>query len=145
MKSNYKFDPVKLAKQTSDAYSSESYTSWTSCARLLASRGFNVWEAEAILRSKITRWARDMWNKNSKPTSGALAAYLDQYGLVPGHKEINDLVMGTFGEEFKLELNDVGVPCQRGYMPGNPNGGTILVALGTPLSCDPTSETYWSM
>lgn len=145
MKHRYKFDPVKLAKNTSDAYSADGYTSWPACARLLAERGFNEWEAEAILRSKHMRWARDMWNKKTMPTSGALAAYLDNTGIVPGCSEVVELVMGTFGKEYNLELNDCGQPCRRGSMPGNPAGGTILVPIGTPLSCDPTSETYWSM
>lgn len=153
MNHSYNFDPVRLAEDTSNAYSAGCYTSWTSCARVLAKRGFNVFEAEAILRSKITRWARDMWNKPGTPTSGALEAYLDKYNVVPGCKEVNDLVMGTFDgscedigcPNLHLERNDKGIPCRRGTMPGNPNGGTILVPLGTPLCCDPTSETYWSM
>ncbi len=144
MNPNYKFNPNQLAKETSDAYSAASYTSWNSVCLLLAQRGFNRWEAEAILRSKWTRWARDMWDKPSKPTSSALAAYLDMYGLVPGHPKVNELVMDTFGVELNLELNEHGRPCRRGSMPGNPAGVTVLVPLGTPPICDPTSETYWS-
>lgn len=134
-----------MANQTVDSYSSDGYTSWVSCARLLADRGFNRWEAEAILMSKIPRWAIDMWTKKTKPTSGALANYLDTYDIKPKCKEVNELVMETFGKEHQLEFNEQGVPCRRGNMPGNPAGGTILVPLGTPLSCDPTSQTYWSM
>jgi hypothetical protein len=35
----------------------------------------------------------------------------------------------------------------RGMREGRtPSGGNLVeVAIGTPLSCDPTSETYWSM
>lgn len=143
MNYRHKFDPVKMAKDTQNAYSASCYTSWVSVCRLLASRGFNSWEAEAILRSKITRWARDMWTKKGKPTSGALENYLDTYAVKPHCKEVNELVMETFGDEYDLELNEHGQPCQRGTMPGNPKGGTILVPLGTPLINDPTSETYW--
>lgn len=145
MSYKFKFDPVKLSKETSDAYSADGFTSWTACARLLAERGFNNWEAEAILRSKITRWACDMWTKKTKPTSGALANYLDTYGIKPGCKEVNELVISTFSKEYRLELNSEGIPCKRGNMPGNPKGGTVLVPLGTPLINDPTSETYWAM
>lgn len=144
MNHRYKFDPKKMAEDTSDAYSAGRYTSWTACARLLAERGFNSWEAEAILRSKITRWARDMWTKRSTPTSGALANYLDTYSITPGCAEVNELVYEIFKDEHKLELNEKGQPCRRGTMPGNPGGGTILVPLGTPRINDPTSELYWS-
>lgn len=146
MNFRYKFDPAGMAKDTADAYSAGSYTNWTNVCRLLATRGFNRWEAEAILRSKWTRWARDMWNKNTKPTATALANYLDKYGYKPRHPEVNQLVMESFGKELGLEADEKGVPCLRGTMPGNyhPNK-TILVPLGTPLCCDPTSETYWSM
>lgn len=146
MNLRYKFDPVKMAKDTANAYSAGAYTSWTSVCRLLAVRGFNEWEAEAILRSKWTRWARDLWESPSKPTATALANYLDKHKIKPRGKAVSGLVMEAFGEEYKLELNEDGVPCTRGTMPGNyhPNK-TILVPLGTPLCCDPTSETYWSM
>lgn len=145
MKHSYKFDPKELAEKTENAYSAGGYTSWTACARLLAERGFNVFEAEAILRSKITRLARDMWPKSGTPTSGALANYLDTYNVKPGCAEANELVYEIFKDELKLELNDKGEPCRRGSMPGNPTGGTILVPLGTPASCDPTTELYWTM
>jgi hypothetical protein len=69
---------------------------------------------------------------------------LDKYGLAPRSDKMNALVMATFAEEYDLVLDENGVPCRRGTMPGNPSGGEILVALGTPNSCDPTSETYWS-
>lgn len=146
-KHQYRFNPVTLARDTEDAYSADCFTSWVEVARVLARRGFNVWEAEAILRSKWTRWCRDQFGEGAgKPnTSGTLAKYLDHNGYEPGHKEVVELVMGTFGEEHELELNENGVPCRRGTMPGNPDGGTILVPLGTPSCCDPTTETYWSL
>lgn len=36
---------------------------------------------------------------------------------------------------------------ERGMREGRtPSGGNLVeVAIGTPLACDPTSETYWSM
>ncbi len=153
MNFKYRFDPAEMAKKTGGpylgggAYSADSYNSWPAVCRLLAQRGFNAYEAEAILRSKITRWARDEFGEGcGKPnTSGTLAKYLDKYKIKPSCDEVNELVFETFKDELGLELNDKGQPCHRGTMPGNPKGGTILVPLGTPLCCDPTSETYWSM
>jgi hypothetical protein len=145
----YKFNPKTVARETEGAYSAGSFTSWVMVARVLAKRGFNRYEAEAILRSKITRWCRG--NKHPAPSTD-LSKYLDENNVTPGCKEVVSLVMGTFDgsvegcPDLKLELNDKGVPCTRGTMPGNYDPKkTILVPLGTPLCCDPTSETYWSM
>jgi hypothetical protein len=153
MNYSYKFDPKEVAVKTADAYSADRYNSWTACALLLARRGFNRWEAEAILRSKIMRWVDGQRLKAGKVTSGDLADYLDQYKVVPHCAEVNELVMGTFSGDYldlgcpdlHLELNDKGVPCHRGTMPGNPGAGSVLVELGTSACCDPTTEQYWSM
>jgi len=148
----YRFNVKNLAKETSDAYSTGAFANWEGVVRVLAQRGFNRFEAEAILRSKITRWCRNEAGVDTfdmAPTN-SLTKYLDKYNVVPECKEVNSLVMGTFDgsvegcPDLKLELNKEGIPCQRGTMPGNyhPNK-TILVALGTPSSCDPTTEQYW--
>jgi hypothetical protein len=49
----------ELAEKTSDAYFASKYTSWRACVKMLANKGFNKFEIEAILRSKWTRWAAD--------------------------------------------------------------------------------------
>ena len=90
------FDPVALAAQTADAYSADRYTSWTACARLLASLGYDARQAEAILRSKWTRWARDGWNRSGTPTSTALRDFLDRYHYHPQHSEVISLTTKTF-------------------------------------------------
>mgnify|MGYP000965410977 CR=1 FL=1 len=146
-KGMWNFNPRKLANETRDAYSANRFTSWERCAMELAKRGFNVFEAEAILRSKHTRWCRDEYHEGNGPaTSGCLSKYLDAHQIGPRCKEVNDLVMGTFGVKYKLELNEKGIPCHRGTMPGNYDPKkTILVPLGTPACCDPTTETYWCM
>ena len=145
-KYQWKFRPETVARETEDAYSAASFTSWVGVARVLAKRGFNSWEAEAIMRSKLTRWCRDQFAKTSPASPTTLAKYLDKYNVTPRCKEVNDLVMGTFGKEHKLELNEEGIPCHRGTMPGNYDPKkTILVPVGTPACCDPTTETYWSM
>lgn len=143
----YKFNPKTLIREVAeDVYSAGSFNSWVAVARVLAKRGFNSWEAEAILRFKLTRWCRDVYAKSFPAPSTTLAKYLDNNNITPGCKEVNDLVMSTFGKEQNLELNKDGVPCRRGTMPGNYDPKkTILVPLGTPRSCDPTQELYWSM
>lgn len=146
MKSNHRFNPDSLAKETMGAFSSDRYNSWKSVVTLLADRHFNSWEAEAILRSKHTRWAADQFHKGSsrKPSASCLERYLDAKQISPGCPEVNQLVMDTFAEEYDLVLDEKGRPCREGTAPGNAAAGKILVPLGTPLACDPTSETYWS-
>lgn len=93
------FDPVSLATKTADAYSADSYSNWTACARLLARLGYNEHQAEAILRSKWTRWARDMWQGRGTPTSMALRDFLIKYRYTPTHPEVISLTEETFGTE----------------------------------------------
>ena len=60
------------------AYSSDSFTSWKACVRLLSARGYRPDEAEAILRSKWMRWASDnMRAGRGRATSQDLARFLD--------------------------------------------------------------------
>ena len=49
----------KLAERTKDAWSIRYYTSWVGVAKALLQRGYTPIAAEAILRSKLTRWAAD--------------------------------------------------------------------------------------
>lgn len=86
---------ARLAEQTADAYSADAYTSWRACAMLLLKRGYSEREAEAILRSKVTRWAGDASNKRyGQITARDLAAYLDKH-VTPAF--VAELVAGTFG------------------------------------------------
>lgn len=56
-----KLTAVKIAWETADAYSADIWgpVLWTSCAQMLLDMGFTEPQARAVLRSKITRWARD--------------------------------------------------------------------------------------
>jgi hypothetical protein len=146
MNYSYRFNPAFVITKTAKLPVATKFNSWRNVVRFLAERKFNQFEAEAILTSDLPTKAVKAWKKAGKPTSGALAAVLDGYGYEPGSANTNKLVMDKFAEEYHLELNDEGVPCRRGTMPGNYHPDrTILVPLGTPLCCDPTSETYWSM
>lgn len=48
-----------VAERCADAYSVDRYASWPEVARVLLAMGFTEAEAEAVMRSKITRWAAD--------------------------------------------------------------------------------------
>ena len=121
-KAQYRFKPLTLVNDVYDL--GREPVEMLKVARRLAQRGFNIWEAEALIRTNMT------YDLTIEPRSSL----------------VNGLVMKVFGKEHKLELNENGVPCKRGTMPGNYNPNkTILVPLGTPNCCDPTSETYWSM
>lgn len=50
---------AKIAARTHAAYSADRYASWQAVAAALLRRGFTPVAVEAILRSKITRWAAD--------------------------------------------------------------------------------------
>jgi hypothetical protein len=70
----------KLAERTKDAWSTRYYASWTAVAKALLRRGYTPIAAEAILRSKLTRWAAD---KSTAPHGRVpardLLSYLDRF------------------------------------------------------------------
>ena len=141
---NKHFNVKNMANETANLPATKLYNSWSNVVRMLDNVNFNDWEAEAILRSKHPIMATCGMTKLASAT--VLETYLKDVGITHRSKKVNELVMKAFGKGYNLELNDEGVPCRRGTMPGNyhPNK-TILVPVGTPLCCDPTSETYWSM
>lgn len=142
-----KFNVKNMVAETENSPVAKLFASWPSVVRLLAKRGFNRFEAEALLTSKLTQngvLALRKWGSNKKLTSVDYAFWLDSLGLAPGKAAVNNAVMEVFGDELKLELNEDGVPCKRGTMPGAPGAGSVLVPLGTPRINDPTSELYWS-
>lgn len=62
-----KMKAAKLAWQTADAYSADFWgaVKWVAAAQMLLDMDFEEWQVRAILRSKITRWARDGWGEES--------------------------------------------------------------------------------
>lgn len=66
-----------LAEKTEDAYSAGDYRNWSAVCRMLLARGYSEKEAEAILRSKWTRWAGDMVSSNDNLPTKTLADFLD--------------------------------------------------------------------
>jgi len=68
----------ELAYETSDAYSAREYSSWEACVRVLRKDGYNDQEINAILRSKVARWA----TKGKRPASSVdLITYVRDYKL----------------------------------------------------------------
>ena len=59
-----------IADRCADAYSADRYRSWAACADTVLALGFDEYETEALLRSKITRWAAD----NAPHTYGRVPA-----------------------------------------------------------------------
>ena len=94
---------VALAEATADAYSWDNYgeARWLACARMLLRRGYTEREAEAILRSKWTRWAADRASSRKGwrygRTNSADLARMLEHGAEPGSREVAQLVAGTFG------------------------------------------------
>lgn len=97
-----------LAEKTSDAYSADAFgNSWTATCAMLLRRGYTEREAEAILRSKWTRWARDMDSKyegNSKtlerfldhrPAAGRPSMFKSDADLA---RQVAELVAETFAD-----------------------------------------------
>lgn len=87
---------VKIADQ--GGYSADRYANWEDVAQTLLNMGFSPKEAEAIMRSKWTRWAADDHDaKYSQVPADALVEWLDRNGMNPGDTEVADLVEQTFG------------------------------------------------
>jgi hypothetical protein len=86
-----------LSEQTATSYSWDRYSNWTAVCAMLLRRGFTEREAEAILRSKWTRWAGDgSTNAYGHCTSKDLARFLD--GMRNLDAEVRKLVTETFPE-----------------------------------------------
>jgi hypothetical protein len=91
-----------LAERTGDAYSYDRYDNWTEVAKALLEAGYSEREAEAIMRSKWTRWAADFaegkGQRYGRVTADSVLAYMKHV-----HKnnarhlqaEVRGLVKGT--------------------------------------------------
>lgn len=89
-----------IAQRTQDAYSFDRYgeRGWRACALMLARRGYTDRQIEALLRSKVTRWASDNSNaRYGRVSSIDLARYLDL--SLPGDMEMVERGVGQPGVE----------------------------------------------
>lgn len=89
-----------LAARTNDAYSFDAYgpDGWTNAAMMLLDRGYTEREAEAILRSKWTRWAGDVSPTGSYGAFNGtdLAMFLDDRRNRCTAEAVSVLVAETF-------------------------------------------------
>lgn len=79
-----------VARMTEDAFSFSRYgqIEWDKAARMMARRGYNAHEIEAILRSKITRWSEE-------GTAAGLGKFLKAGDYNPGSRTVEELIEGT--------------------------------------------------
>jgi hypothetical protein len=68
-----------LAERSKDAWSVPRYVSWKAVAKALLLRGYTPIAAEAILRSKLTRWAADARTQRGRASVVDLLRYLDRF------------------------------------------------------------------
>jgi len=111
--------------------------------RFLTKAGFNSYEVSSILDSMWLSEAVTEFGAGAgggKGNTGTMKAFLAAHNIEPGCSQINRLVLSKVKD---AEAGENGVPCFRGR--AVIGGAEVLVPLGTPLCCDPTSETYASM
>ena len=87
---------VKLAALCSDAYSYDRYANWTAVAHLLLDLGLTENQAEAVMRSKWTRWAADQSDAAyGQVPAKALNRFLVSYAM----DDVKKLTKETLGKE----------------------------------------------
>lgn len=71
-------DVVAVMEATKDAYSRPAYggVEWARCAAVVLGLGYGVEVAAALLKSRITRWAREDVADDAAPTADDLARFL---------------------------------------------------------------------
>lgn len=86
-----------LAERTSDCFSFDRYANWAAVAKMLLAKGYTDQQAEAILRSKWTRWAADASNKRYGQATGAdLERFMAQQRNLAA--QVAELTRETFGD-----------------------------------------------
>lgn len=102
------FDTRAVAERSRDAFSVDRYrpSGWHGCVLACQRLGFDEWETEAILRSKLTRWAGDA---SSKPygrlTGQDLRRFLEQDGWQPRTRRTAEYVLQTFNGRLPDEVH----------------------------------------
>jgi len=79
-------------------YSEDRYRSWPAVAQALLDRGYTAQEAEAIMRSKWTRWAADVSDAPyGQATADMLIRFIESSPRHYGPGAVAALVQETFG------------------------------------------------
>ena len=84
-----------IAERCKDAYSAKAYGSWSAVAGVLLKRGLTPLEAEAVMRSKWTRWARDAAEKDYRYGKYPASIVVDFMNRNP--ESVQQLTFDTFG------------------------------------------------
>lgn len=109
-------DRAQALGEACGGYSKDRYRSWTSVAYALLEMGLNEQEAEAVMRSKWTRWAadHDEHHRYGYHPGYIIADYLWGDGLNRGGtsvadlaEEIVELVVGTEGLTATYDRDEV--------------------------------------
>jgi hypothetical protein len=114
-----------IAKETAmlcdDAYSYDNYRSWEGVALAILRMGFDSLQAQAIMRSKWTRWAGDCSGKPYGRNTGTdITKFLSTMRNL--RKEVEDLTEETFGYRSQKE-----------YISANPAIEPVCQCCGAPL------------
>lgn len=89
-----KMRACRIAWETADAYSADIFgpVMWTQCAEMLLAMDFTEAQTRAVLRSKITRWARDKWGDPATYLAGvAIIARESRAAIVAGEYGDGDI------------------------------------------------------
>ena len=94
----------QVAAACNDAYSADAYRSWPAVAQRLLDRGYTARQAEAIMRSKWTRWARDAVDypvRDGRYPSRIVIDFITSQRGGQGYaiEDIRQLTQETFGVE----------------------------------------------
>ena len=138
MNSNQILKDKDLAKRVTRYFNSPK-----ALIRFLAKRGFNHFEVTSILDSMWLFEAVQEFGPGGgggKGNTGTFKAFIEKHNIKPLCPLVNRLVLSKVKNAV---ANAEGIPCFEGI--AILNGQKMLVELGTPASCDPTSETYACM
>lgn len=97
----------KLATKTRDAFSFPRYApgAWAACCYLLLVRGHSPREVEAIVRSKVMRWAGDASaHSYGRHTSADLRRYLDKNQGSDIDQQRFGVITGMVVDDWELHI-----------------------------------------
>jgi hypothetical protein len=93
---------------------------------------FKIVYAESMVQPHFTKWYK--FRKTAQNACDKLNA---RYAKSRGNSKV---VFAVYSQE-EYEAATAG----KGEWKTSIMGGKVWVALGTPASCDPSTETYWSI
>lgn len=117
---------MKNTKQVpfQDAYSFSAYGSknWLACIEMLAARGYDIRQVEAILRSKWSRWAADAHQGRGNATASDLERFIDNPRNEVTPAEVEEMAAQIVGP---FELHEHHAPKGDGRIVHSHDGGNF--------------------